>query len=200
MGHYRLREFLESKAGKNYIFFFHFINGTSKESNTATSEISFCACLCLETSQTSLCFVLHSKKSSFKQDPQVWYTKILRILSFYSESRAFFKNPALHNPVCKIKAVIFHLLISGNSFPKHLFSPQSHTGLFSLCPCNLPSHHLFHLFALNTILLLLKWLSLLSVLSNSSFSSFLIALLYQVFIIGCTFCSSSWSLHISEWF
>lgn len=113
-----------------------------KRATLSCQKLAFVPSLCLETSQTNFCFILLSKKSNFKQDPQLWYIKILRILSYYSKSQAFFMHSTLHNPSCKIKVVIFHLLISVNSFPKHLFYPQSHNGLFSLCPRNLPSHHL----------------------------------------------------------
>lgn len=69
MTHYQLLEVWESKAkcqDRIFFFCFHFINGMSKESNTALSDVSLCASLCLETFQTNWCFTLHSKRKSFK--------------------------------------------------------------------------------------------------------------------------------------
>lgn len=213
MTHYQLLEVWENKAkcqGSilffSFFFCFHFINGMSKESNTAFSDISLCASLGLETffiKQIDVSFYIQRRKV-LNRIHRFDIPKSSRILFYDLESKAFLRILPYIALYVKKKGCNFSFAnfckFSPNISKTLLFSPQSHTGLFSLCPCNLPSHHLCFTF------LPLPLFSYYSSGPESPiyfpkllFFFLLIALLYQVFIIGCAFCSfSCFSTHLRQ--
>lgn len=149
----------------------------SKGSNSALSDIRLCASLCLETFQTTDVSLYIQRRKVLNRMHRFDTPKSSRILSYYLRVQSFFKNPTLHNSLCKIKAAIFHLLTSVNAvlmFPKRLFSPHSHTLASSLSVhvISLPIISVSPFCPYHYSLTTQVAQSLLSIFPNCSFSSF----------------------------